>query len=127
MLSYYFLHDKKGNWAYTHNFKELIQVIGECGSKDEEDTVVLICPSVTRWTAHERCCKSIWKGYRQFFSSLVLLYTERREPEALGLLIQLSSPEILCTVLMLMEVFEHTGPLGLVLQKADLCLTDLPM
>ena len=28
---------------------------------------------------------------------------------------------------MLMEMFEHTGPLGLVLQKADLCLTDLPM
>ena len=83
-----------------------------------EDTVVPVCPSVTRWTAHVRCCQSISKGYRQFLSSLVLLYNERREPEALGLLIQITDPDILCTVLMLSEVFKHTGPLGLVLQKS---------
>jgi hypothetical protein len=58
-----------------------------------ETPVVRTCPSVTRWTAHERCCKSVLKGYRQILSSLIFLYNERKEPESLGLIIQLTTPK----------------------------------
>ena len=94
----------------------------------EENVVTPIAPSVTRWTAHKRACKSIIKGFRQFVSSLVVCYNERKEPEALGLLLLLYKPTILATILMLLEVFECTAPLGLALQKGagTLCLSDIP-
>ena len=93
-----------------------------------EKVVVPVCPSVTRWTAHERACLSVVRGYRQFVSSLVVCYNERREPEALGLLMQLCKPDIVATILMLLEVFKSTGPLNLILQKGDgsLCLAEIP-
>ena len=93
-----------------------------------EKVVVPVCPSVTRWTAHERACLSVVRGYRQFVSSLVVCYNERREPEAPGLLMQLCKPDTVANILMLLEVFKSTGPLNLILQKGDgsLCLAEIP-
>lgn len=87
-----------------------------------------MAPIVTRWTAHERACKAVINGYRQFVSALATCYNERREPEALGLIMQICNPSIISTILMLMEVFQCTAPLNLVLQKGEgaLCLSDLP-
>ena len=61
-------------------------------------------------------------------SSLITCYNKRREPEALGLLLQLCKPPIIASILMLLETFECSDPLGLVLQKRDgsICLSDLP-
>ena len=103
-------------------------LLEESAGMYDENVVVPVAPSVTRWTAHECACKSVIKGYRQFVSSLTTCYNERGEPEAVGLLVQLCKPMILSTMLMLLEVFECTGPLGLLLQKGNgtLCLADIP-
>ena len=73
-------------------------------------------------------CVQISDQIRQFVSSLTTCYNERGEPEVLGLLVQLCKPMILSTMLMLLEVFECTDPLGLLLQKGNgtLCLADIP-
>ena len=103
-------------------------LLEESAGMYDENVVVPVAPSVTRWTAHECACKSVIKGYRQFVSSLTTCYNERGEPEAVGLLVQLCKPMILSKMLMLLEVFECTGPLGLLLQKGNgtLCLADIP-
>ena len=41
---------------------------------------------------------------------------------------QLCKPDIVATILVLLEVFKSTGPLNLILQKGDgsLCLAEIP-
>ena len=56
-----------------------------------DDHVVPVCPSVTRWTAHERACRTFFKGYRHFLSALSVCCYERKEAEPLGLFIQATS------------------------------------
>ena len=62
------------------------------------------------------------------YSSVTTCYSERHEPDTLGLLVQLCKPMIVAMILMLLEMFECTGPLGLLLQKGNgiLCLADIP-
>ena len=93
-----------------------------------EAAIVPLAPSVTQWTAHESACKAVINGYRQFVSALATCYNEKREPEALGLIMQICNPSIISTILMLMEVFQCNGPLDLVLPKGEgaLCISDLP-
>ena len=94
----------------------------------DENVVVPVAPCVTRWTANERACKSVIKDYCQFISLLTTCYNERQEPEALGLTVHSCKPMIVATILMLIEVFDCTGPLGFLLQKGNgtLCLADIP-
>ena len=76
-----------------------------------DDPIVPVCPSVARWTAHERACQTFFKGYRHFLHALAVCYNERKEAEALGLFVQATSQETIATVLMLMEVFNCIRPL----------------
>ena len=66
-------------------------LLEESAEMYDENVAVPVAPSVTRWTAHECACKSVIKDYHQFISSLTTCYNEPREPEALGLLVQLCS------------------------------------
>ena len=43
----------------------------------DQDMVVPVAPSLTRWTAHEGACKCVIKDYHQFISSLTICYNER--------------------------------------------------
>ena len=88
--------------------------------------VVPVCPSVTRWTAHERACHTFHTNYRHFLNALAVGFNERKEPEALGLFIQATSSANIATMLMLLEVFRCIKPLILSLQKSQgsICLTD---
>ena len=36
----------------------------------QEDSVVPVYPSITRWTAHNRACKSICNGSGQYLAAL---------------------------------------------------------
>ena len=78
--------------------------------------VVPVALSVTRWTPHERACKSVIKGYLFLFKAVYFFIDN------------LLQSMIVATILMLLEVFECTGPLGLLLQKCNgtLCLADIP-
>ena len=90
-----------------------------------QDPVTAVCPSETCWTSHERACKAFHKGYKQFLDALAVCYNEHKESEALGLFILAVTPEIIATVLMLLEVFNFICPLILFLQKGQdsLCLS----
>ena len=91
-----------------------------------DDHVVPVCPSVTRWTAHERACRTFFKGYRHFLSALSVCCYERKEAEALGLFIQATSLQNVATIVMLLEVFTNIKPLLLYFQKSQgsVCLSE---
>ena len=95
----------------------------------QEDSVVPVCPSITRWTAHDRVCKSICNGYKQYLAALSVCVNEQIEPDAMGIFEQLSSPQFISTILVLRDVFTVVQQLKLVLQKsvASLCLADIPV
>ena len=90
-----------------------------------QDPGTAVCPSEMRWTSHERACKAFYRGYKQFLDALAVCYNKRKESEALGLFILAITPEIIATVLMLVEVFNCIHPLILLLQKGQdpLCLS----
>ena len=90
---------------------------------------LFVCPSVTRWTAHDRACKNLYNGYIQFLSALTVCLNERKEPESLGLFTEIKDEEFTATILMLPDVSDAVQPLNIVLEKSDgsLCLPDLPM
>ena len=90
-----------------------------------QDPVTAVCPSETHWILHERACKAFYKGYKQFLDALAVCYNERKESEALGLFILAVTPEIIATVLLLLEVFNCIRLLILFLQKGQvfLCLS----
>ena len=90
-------------------------------------SIVYVCPSVTGWTAHDRACKNLYNGYKQFLSALPVRLNERKEPKALGLFTEIKDEEFTATILMLREVTNTVLPLNFVLQKDHglLCLPDL--
>ena len=90
-------------------------------------SIVHVCPSVTGWTAHDRACKNLYNGYKQFLSALPVRLNERKEPKALGLFTEIKDEEFTATILMLREVTNTVLPLNFVLQKdhGPLCLPDL--
>ena len=91
-------------------------------------SVIPVCPSTTRWTAHDRACMVVFKNFQAILQALSTFYNERREAEVLGLFIQAVSPCNISTILMLLEAFSTITPLILCLQKSQdkICLADIP-
>ena len=88
-----------------------------------------ICPSVTRWTAHDRSYQNFSAGFKHIVSALATCVKERKEPDALGIFVEITSPKFLATILMLHDVFVGVQPLNLALQKSgeSFVLTDIPL
>ena len=82
-----------------------------------EPTIAPVCPSITRWTTHDRACKNLYNGYKLFLSALIVCLNERKEPEAPGLFTEIKDEEFTASILMLCDVFDAVHPLNLVLQK----------
>ena len=57
----------------------------------------------------------------------LLCYKERKEPEALGIFMAITSENFIASLLILRDIFKATAPLNLVLQtdNKQLCLTDV--
>ena len=91
-----------------------------------DDVMKLVCPSVTRWTAHERTCLTFFKSFSYILNALIVSYRERKESEALGLIIHTSS-QMIATILMLLEIFQCICPLIVSLQKSleSLCISEV--
>lgn len=96
-------------WKFFHYCPLAMSFIENAAEVFQEDSIVPVCPSVTRWTAHDRACKSICNGYKQYLSAI--------------------SPHFVATILLLRDVFTVVQPLNLVLQKSIvvLCLADIPV
>ena len=116
-------------WKFFHYRPLAVNFLKNAAEAYEEAQVTPVCPSVTRWTAHDRACKGICEGYSQILSALTTCVNERKEPDALGIFVEVSSKSFLATILMLRDVFAGIQPLNLVLQKAgeSLCLADIPV
>ena len=75
-----------------------MNLLDKCADIYGKHIVLPVCPSVRLWAAHEHLCKIVVEGYHQFVSSLIMCYNEQREPEALGLLLQLCKPPIIASI-----------------------------
>ena len=44
-------------------------------------SVVPVCPSTNRWTAHDRACMVVFKNFQAILQALSTCYNERKEAE----------------------------------------------
>ena len=116
-------------WKFFHYRPLAMSFMENVAEIYGESLVIPVCPSVTRWTAHDRACKSLYDGYKQFLNALGVCVNERKESEAVGIFSEITDCEFIATILMLRDVFDAVQPLNLVLQKGDgsLCLADIPV
>ena len=75
---------------------------------------------------HDQACKNLCK---QIVSALVTCGNLRKEPDACGIFVAITSPKFLATILMLCGIFSGVQPLNLALQKSGelLVLADIPL
>ena len=116
-------------WKFFHYHPLAINFLKNAPDTYEKCHVIPASPSVTRWTAHDRACKSLCDGYKQILSALSTCVNERNEPDVLGIFREISFKRFLANILMLCDVFAAIQPLNQVLQKAggSLCLAYIPV
>ena len=114
------------SWKYFHYCPLALHFLKEAVDAYEEHIITPVCPSITRWTAHERARKAVYDGYQQLLVTLSVALNERWEPEAMGLFAALVKEEFLATLLLLMDISDAIAPLNLALQKIheSLCFSD---
>ena len=112
-------------WKFFHYKHLAVNFLENTSEVYGEPSIVPVCSSVTRWTAHDRACKNLYNGYKQFLSALTVCLNERKEPEALGLFTEIKDEEFTTSILILRDIFDAVHPLNLVIQKGDglLCLS----
>ena len=81
----------------------------------DKKQVTPICSSVTKWTTHDQAYKNICNGFKQIVSALATCVNERKEPDALGIFVEITSPKFLATILILRDIFARVQPLNLTL------------
>ena len=83
-----------------------------------DSPTIRICPTATRWQAHEHACETFHLHFQNFLDALSTSYAKRKEAEALGLFIQGSSCQTIPTNLMLLDVFKSIKLLILCFQTS---------
>ena len=106
-------------WKFLHYKHLAVNFLENTSEIYGEPSIVPVCSSVTRWTAHDRACKNLYNGYEQFLRALTVCLNERKEPEALGLFTEIKDEEFTTSILMLRDIFDAVHPLNLVIQKGD--------
>ena len=59
-------------WKFFHYRPLAVNFLENTSKIYGEPSIVPVCPSVTRWTTHDRTCKNLYNGYKQFLSALVV-------------------------------------------------------
>ena len=83
-----------------------MNILGNTSEMYGDSPTIPICPSLTRWQAHERACETFHLHFENFLDALSTSYATRKEAEALGLFIQGSSCQTIATNLMHLDVFK---------------------
>ena len=90
----------------------------------EMKVLKIVCPSSTRWLTHEFCFRRVLVVFEPVLLALSQLYHDRRDNEALGVLVQMVDPEFVLSSLMLADMLGVIRPLTVWLQtspsKADI-------
>ena len=95
-----------------------MNILGNTSEMYGDSPTIPICPSRTRWQAHERACETFHLHFENFLDALSTSYAKQKEAEALGLFIQGSSCQTTATNLMLLDVFKSIKPLTLYFQMS---------
>ena len=93
-----------------------MNILGNTSEMYGDSPTVPICPSFTRWQAHERAWETFHLHFENFLDVLSTSHAKQKEAEALGLFIQGSSCQTIATNLMLLDVFKSIKPLSLFFQ-----------
>ena len=93
-------------WKYVKYRSLAINILGNTSEMYGDSSTIPICPSVTRWQAHERACETFHLHSESFLDALSTSYAKRKEAEALELFIQGSTCKTIATNLMLLDVFK---------------------
>ena len=101
---------------YFHYWSQAVNFLQEFAEAYNKNQALPVCPSTTRWISHGRACKASYEGYHAQIATLTVCYNERKEPEALGIFMAITSEIFIASLLMLHNVFEAIAPLNLVLQ-----------
>ena len=78
-------------WKYFKYRPLAINILGNTSEMYGDSPTIPICPSLTRWQAHERACETFHLHFENFLDALSTSYATRKEAKALGLFIQGSS------------------------------------
>ena len=78
-------------WKYFRYRTLAVNLLQEFAEAYDENQVLPICPSTTRWTSHGRACRALYEGYVTQIGALTVCYNNRKEPEALGIFMAITS------------------------------------
>ena len=114
-------------WKYFHYQPLAVNFLQEFAEAYNENQVLPVCPSTARWTSHGRACKALYDCYQAQIGALTMCYNDRKEPEALGIFMVITSEIFITSLLILWDVLKAIAHLNLVLQTGNkqLCLTDV--
>ena len=98
-------------WKYFKYRPLAMNILGNTSEMYGDRPTGPICPSVTRWQAHERAYETFHLHFGNFLDALSTSYAKRKEAKALGLFIQGSSCQTIATNLMLLDVLKSIKPL----------------
>ena len=76
--------------------------------------------------AHDHACNNLCDGFKQFVSALATCVNERKESDALGIFVEITTP-VSCYHLNVSDIFARVKSLNLALQKSgeSLVLADI--
>ena len=116
-------------WKFFHFRPLALSFMENVADIYDKSSVTPVCPSITRWTAHNRACRSLCEGYKQFLHALGVCVNGCSEPEATRIFAEIIDGTFIATILMLRDVSKAVQSLNLVLQKGggSLCLADIPV
>ena len=105
-------------WKYFKYRPLTMNIFGNSSEMYGDSPTVPICPSITRWQAHECACETSHLHFENFLDALSTSYAKQKEAEAIGLFIQGSSCQTIATNLMLLDVFKSIKSLILFFQTS---------
>ena len=98
-------------WKYFKYRPLTMNVLGNNSEMYGNSPTFPLCPSVTRWQAHEHAIETLQLHFQNFLDALSTSQAKQKEAEALGLFIQDPSCQIIATNLMLLDIFKSIKPL----------------
>ena len=104
-------------WNFFHYRPLATNFVKNAAKIYDKKQATQICLSVTRWTPNNLVCKNLCDGLKQTVSALATCVNERKETDALGIFVEITSSKFLSTILVLRDVFAGVQPLNLALHK----------
>ena len=90
-------------WKFLHYRPLATNFVNNTAEMYDKKQVTQICPSVTRWAIHDRASKNLYDSFKQIVPALATCVNKRKEPDALGIFMKVTSPKVSCYLTYLQE------------------------